>query len=147
IRGDHQNPEYRIAEDLRIATESPVDFAAGVLQAGLSAITFVIVLWTLGGALNIRLGETSITIPGFLVVGAVVYAFIASGAMVAIGSRYITAAENKNQAEAEYRYVLTRLRENGESIALLGGEEEERAQLDRSLRNVLGRWREVAVQY
>src|SRR5207248_10579232 len=61
--------------------------------------------------------------------------------------RYITAAENKNQAEAEYRYGLTRLRENGESIALLGGEEEERAQLDRTLRNVLARWRAVAVQY
>src|SRR5438270_4423267 len=147
IRGDHQNPEYRIAEDLRIATESPVDFAAGVLQASLSAITFVIVLWTLGGALTLRLGETSITIPGFLVVGAVIYALIASGAMVAIGGRYITAAENKNQAEAEYRYGLTRLRENGESIALLGGEEEERAQLDRTLRNVLARWRAVAVQY
>ena len=67
--------------------------------------------------------------------------------MVAIGGRYITAAEHKNQAEAEYRYVLTRLRENGESIALLGGEEEERAQLDRTLRNVLARWRDVAVQY
>ena len=147
IRGDHQNPEYRIAEDLRIATESPVDFSIGVLQAGLSAITFVIVLWTLGGALTLRLGETSITIPGFLVVGAVIYALIASGAMVAIGGRYITAAENKNQAEAEYRYGLTRLRENGESIALLGGEEEERAQLDRTLRNVLARWRAVAVQY
>jgi putative ATP-binding cassette transporter len=95
IRGDHQNPEYRIAEDLRIATEAPVDFATGVLQAGLSAITFVVVLWTLGRALTLRLGDTSITIPGFLVIGAVIYAFIASGAMVAIGGRYITVAENK----------------------------------------------------
>ena len=42
-------------------------------------------------------------------------------------------AENKNQSEAEYRYVLTRLRENGESIALLGGEEEERAGVDKAL--------------
>ncbi len=39
----------------------------------------------------------------------------------------------KNQTEAEYRYALTRIRENGESIALLGGEEEERAGIDRSL--------------
>jgi vitamin B12/bleomycin/antimicrobial peptide transport system ATP-binding/permease protein len=147
IRGEHQNPEYRIAEDLRIATEAPVDFASGVLQALLSAVTFVIVLWTLGGALTISVAGTSVTIPGFLVIGAVIYAAIASGAMVAIGRRYITAAENKNQAEAEYRYVLTRLRENGESIALLGGEDEERAQLDKSLRNVLRRWRDVAVQY
>src|SRR6266853_6027535 len=26
VGGDHQNPEYRIAEDLRVATDSPVDF-------------------------------------------------------------------------------------------------------------------------
>src|SRR3954470_3093773 len=37
VGGDHQNPEYRIAEDLRIATDSPVDFAAGVPSAFLSA--------------------------------------------------------------------------------------------------------------
>ena len=35
-----------------------------------------------------------------------------------IGSRFVQVSETKNQTEAEYRYVLTRLRENGESIAL-----------------------------
>jgi vitamin B12/bleomycin/antimicrobial peptide transport system ATP-binding/permease protein len=68
IRGDHGNPEYRIAEDLRIATDAPVDFAAGLLQALLSAITFIAVLWTIGGSLTIPLGGSDITIPGFLVV-------------------------------------------------------------------------------
>jgi ABC-type uncharacterized transport system fused permease/ATPase subunit len=37
VSGDHQNPEYRIAEDLRVATDAPVDFAAGVTSAFLSA--------------------------------------------------------------------------------------------------------------
>src|SRR4051812_9833569 len=45
VGGDHQNPEYRIAEDLRIATDSPVNFMAGVTSAVLSAATFVTVLW------------------------------------------------------------------------------------------------------
>src|SRR5512133_2257890 len=49
----------------------------------------------------------------------------------------------RNQAEAEYRYVLTRLSENGESIAVLGGEEQERSAVDRSLTTVLRRWREI----
>src|SRR6202008_2537725 len=49
IGGDHKNPEARIAEDLRIATESPVDFIAGVISAFLSASTFIVVLWTIGG--------------------------------------------------------------------------------------------------
>ncbi len=45
----------------------------------LAAITFVVVLWTIGGALSFDLAGASITIPGFLVVAAVLYAFIASG--------------------------------------------------------------------
>src|SRR5882724_7320909 len=71
VSGDHKNPEYRIAEDLRIATDSPVDFAAGVTSAFLSAATFVAVLWTIGGALTVTVAGSSITIPGFLVIAAV----------------------------------------------------------------------------
>jgi vitamin B12/bleomycin/antimicrobial peptide transport system ATP-binding/permease protein len=147
VSGDHENPEYRIAEDLRVATDAPVDFAAGVLTAGLSAATFVVVLWTIGGSLMIAVGASQITIPGFLVIAAVLYAVIASGSMVLIGRRFVGVSESKNQAEAEYRYVLTRVRENGESIALLGGEEEERAGIDRSLGTVLREWSKLCIQY
>ena len=146
VGGDHQNPEYRIADDVRVATESPVEFATGLLTAVLSAVTFILVLWTIGGALTFTIAGATITIPGFLVVAAMIYAVVASGSMVFIGRRFITVSENKNQAEAEYRYVLTRLRENGESIAVLGGEEEERNAVDGSLTNVLRRWRQICFQ-
>ena len=147
VKGDHENPEYRIAEDLRVATESPVEFVVGIVSATLSALTFIVVLWTIGGSLAVPLGGgASITIPGFLVVGAVVYAVIASGSMVLIARRFVPVAEAKNQSEAEYRYLLTRVRENGESIALIRGEPEERAGLDQALEKVLGRWRDVCFQ-
>ncbi|MFZ1209561.1 MAG: ABC transporter ATP-binding protein/permease, partial [Pseudolabrys sp.] len=140
VAGDHKNAESRIAEDLRIATEAPVDFVAGVTLAVLSAATFIAVLWTIGGALTISPGGTTLTIPGFLVVAAIGYAALASTAMALIGRRFVAISESRNQAEAEYRYVLTRVRENGESIALLGGEAEERDGIDKSLRNVLKQW-------
>jgi vitamin B12/bleomycin/antimicrobial peptide transport system ATP-binding/permease protein len=140
VAGDHKNPEYRIAEDLRIATDAPVDFVAGVTSALLSAATFIAVLWTIGGALTVSVGGTTLTIPGFLVVAAIAYAAIASTAMAAIGRRFVAISESRNQAEAEYRYVLTRVREHGESIALLGGEAEERDGIDKSLRSVLKQW-------
>jgi putative ATP-binding cassette transporter len=146
VSGDHQNPEYRIADDVRLATDSPVDFAVGVCTAVLSAVTFIAVLWTIGGSLSLRLAGMQITIPGFLVVAAVVYALLASGSMIYIGRRFVTVSESKNQAEAEYRYVLTRLSENGESIAVLGGEEQERAAIDESLATVLRRWRQICFQ-
>lgn len=147
VSGDHKNPEYRIADDVRVATESPVDFVSGVLSAFLSAVTFIAVLWTLGGPLNINLGSWQIYIPGFLVIAAVLYAVIASGAMLLIGRRFVAVSEEKNQTEAELRYVLTRLRENGESIALIQGEEEERAGVGRALGKVLVTWRSICWQY
>ncbi len=147
VGGDHQNPEYRIAEDLRIATDSPVDFAAGVGSAFLSATTFIVVLWTIGGALTVTLAGSTITIPGFLVIAAVLYAAIASGSIMVIGRRFVQVSEGKNQAEAEYRYTLTRVRENGESIALLGGEEEERDGVNRAFAGVLRQWARLAGQH
>ncbi|RVC56050.1 ABC transporter ATP-binding protein/permease, partial [Mesorhizobium sp. M4B.F.Ca.ET.088.02.2.1] len=140
VGGDHQNPEARMTEDLRIATESPVDFIAGVLNAFLSASTFIIVLWTIGGALTLPIGGESVTIPGFLVITAVIYAAITSTSMVVIGRNFVRISETKNQAEAELRYTLTRVRENGESIALLGGEDEERSGIDRNFGHVLRQW-------
>ncbi len=147
IGGDHKNPEARISEDLRIATESPVDFTAGVISAFLSASTFIVVLWAIGGALTLPVGGTRITIPGFLVVTAVLYAAITSTTIAVIGRRFVAVSEVKNQMEAEFRYTLTHVRENGESIALLGGEEEERNDLDRTFSNVLGQWAQLARQY
>ena len=147
VSGDHDNPEYRIAQDLRIATDAPVDFTVGVTSAALSAATFITVLWTIGGALSLTVGGVQITIPGFLVVAAVIYSFVASGLMLRIGRRFVSVSERVNQAEADYRYALTRVRENGESIALLGGEEEERAGLDRTFGQVLREWRTLLGQH
>ena len=147
VSGDHQNPEGRLTEDLRVSTDAPIDFAVGVLQAALSALTFIAVLWTIGGALEIAVGGFDVRIPGFLVIAAVFYAVLASGAMTVVGKRFVAVSEDRNQAEADYRYQLTRVRENGESIALLGGEEEERAGINRSLHTVLLRWRDLCRQH
>ena len=93
-----KNSEYRIADDIRIATESPVDFIVGIMTAVLAAATFVLVLWTVGGALTVQFDGMAITIPGFLVFAALIYAVAASGFMVFIGRRFVAASERKNQS-------------------------------------------------
>jgi putative ATP-binding cassette transporter len=147
VPGDHTNPEYRVAEDLRLSVDAPVDFSIGVFSAVTSAIVFIGVLWFIGGELTIPIGSTVLRIPGFLVVAAFIYALLASGSMVMIARGFVTVSENKNQAEADYRYMLTRLRENGESIAILGGGNEERAGLDGAFTTVRKRWDELMIQY
>ena len=146
VGGAHKNPECRIADDVRIATEAPVEFATGAITAVLSAAMFIVVLWTVGGPFSVHIGGKALTIPGFLVFAAVVYAAVASGSMLVIGRRLIAVAENKDQAEAEYRYALTRVRENGEAIALLKGDNEERRGTDKSFTTVLLAWRNICIQ-
>jgi putative ATP-binding cassette transporter len=147
IEGDHKNPEARIAEDIRIATEQPVDFAVGILSAVLTSVTFMGVLWSVGGSLTIGAGASAITIPGYLVIAVVIYCVIISGLMMLIARSFVPTAERKNQVEAEFRFALTRVREYGESIAILGGEKEERAGLDALLAKVITTWAKMAGQY
>jgi putative ATP-binding cassette transporter len=147
VKGEHQNPEFRIADDTRIATESPVDFVFGVTTAVLTAITFISVLWAVGGAISFEWSGRTVTVPGYLVFVAVIYSMITTTAMLFIGRRFVLVAEGKNQSEAEFRYAATRLRENGESIALLGGEPEERSSLSEALGHVIRQWRGMCGQY
>jgi putative ATP-binding cassette transporter len=147
IEGDHKNPEARIAEDIRIATEQPVDFAVGILSAVLTSVTFMGVLWSVGGSITVGTGNSAFTIPGYLVIAVLIYCLIISGLMMVIARSFVPTAERKNQVEAEFRFALTRVREYGESIAILGGEKEERSGLDALLANVITTWAKMAGQY
>jgi putative ATP-binding cassette transporter len=147
IEGDHKNPEARIADDIRIATEQPVDFAVGILSAALTSATFMGVLWSVGGDLTINLGGSTWFIPGYLVLAVLLYCAIISGLMMLIARSFVPTAEQKNQSEAEFRAALTRVREYGESIAILGGEKEERSGLDGLLNKVIVAWARMAGQY
>src|SRR5829696_3824747 len=102
IEGDHKVPEARIAEDTRIATEQPVDFAVGILSAVLTSVTFMGVLWTVGGDITVPLGGASVHIPGYLVIAVLLYCVIISGLMMVIARSFVPTAETKNQTEAEF---------------------------------------------
>ncbi|WP_374446044.1 ABC transporter ATP-binding protein/permease [Stella sp.] len=143
MRGDHDNPELRIADDARLATDAPIDFAVGLLSAAVGAATFVTVLWRVGGSIAVA----GWTVPGYLVIAAVLYSGIATAAMMMVGRRFVAVAERKNAVEADFRYFAVRLRENGESIALLGGEAEEREALARRLERIGRAWWRLAGQH
>ena len=50
---DLDSPEFRMTDDVRIATEPIVDFAIGLSNAILMAAVFVGVLWSAGGSLTV----------------------------------------------------------------------------------------------
>jgi len=137
------SPEYRIADDCRLATEPVVDFAMGILTAGLMLSVFVVVLWRAGGSLEIG----GVVIPGFMVFVAAIYALGMSLLMIKLGKPLIDRIGERSAAEASLRQALVRGRENAESIAMLRGEVNEVAEFSSQLRNVVGHWRRVISRY
>jgi putative ATP-binding cassette transporter len=139
------NPEYRLTEDLRIATDEPVDLGLAFLASLMSSITFLSVLWSVGGSLDVRLLDQTWTIPGYLVFGVITYSAIFTGLMLLVGRPLIGVIESKNQGEAEFRSAADRLRRDGDR-GLRANEKAERRVLWLSVRNVLIVWRQLLWQ-
>ena len=133
---DLDAPEFRIAEDARVATEPVVDFGSGIMNAVLTAVVFFSVLWTVGGSADVF----GVTIPGFMVFAAIFYSGLMSGSMLLFGRPLIRRIEAKNAAEARLRSEMGRVRENAESIALIGGEADETRGLRLTLDSLVEAW-------
>jgi putative ATP-binding cassette transporter len=141
------NPEYRIADDLRMASEPVVEFVIGFINALLAAVTFVGILFWVGGSLTVTIGGSVWTIPGYIAIAALFYASAVSGLTYFIGSPLVSRLAAKNEGEAQFRYELTRVRENAESIALIKGADDERGRLNETFANVVTRWLAVIRQH
>ena len=140
LADDIDNPDGRIAEDIRISTELAVEFAQSILQCILQLCTFLTVLWTLSGAMPIHLFGREFDIPGYMVWCAVAYALIGSLLTYALGRGLIDAGNVRQGREADFRSVLTRAREHAEGIALMRGEGDERERLRGSLFDLRSAW-------
>jgi putative ATP-binding cassette transporter len=58
VKGDHSTPEYRVADDLRLSVDAPVDLVLGVFAAVTAAITITGVLWFTSRAASFRSPRT-----------------------------------------------------------------------------------------
>jgi putative ATP-binding cassette transporter len=134
------NPDGRIAEDIRVSTEFAVEFAQSILQCILQLGTFLSVLWVLSGAMPVRLFDTEFNLPGYMVWCAVAYALIGSVLTYALGRGLIAAGNVRQGREADFRSALTRAREHAEGIALMRGEDDERERLRSSLFGLRAAW-------
>jgi putative ATP-binding cassette transporter len=141
IQTEADNPEARITEDARLAIELLVDFTLVVLNASLVAISFISILWFVGGALTIG----GYSIPGYLVIACILYSGVTTLCMFLLGRQLVRRVEDKAAGEAQFRYELTRVKDNAETIALIGGDQDERRNLDETLSDLVKRWIGVIV--
>jgi putative ATP-binding cassette transporter len=136
-----ENPEYRVAVDIRISTDAPIDLALALFSSIVTSITFFGVLWSVGGNIDMMLFGRAVTIPGYLVLGVVVYSSIVTGLMIFIGHHLTGVIERMNQSEAEFRAAV-------DAFRLDGGEPtgEKRGALWLKLKSVLYWWRALCWQ-
>lgn len=130
------NPDQRIAEDLRDFVDNTLTLGIGLLSNVVSLFSFVGILWGLSGALSLF----GITIPGYMVWVALIYAIIGTWLTHLVGRPLAALNFRQQRVEADFRYALVRLRENMEGIALFRGEPEEKGMLLRRFTAVIGNW-------
>ncbi len=124
------NPDQRIQEDLNLFTTYSVSLSMGLLNAVVTLVSFVGILWGLSGAFSFSLDGSTHEIPGFMVWMAVLYCVVGSVFTHYIGRPQIALNFSQQRYEADFRHHLIRVREYSEAIALDGGEKVERRQLD-----------------
>jgi vitamin B12/bleomycin/antimicrobial peptide transport system ATP-binding/permease protein len=123
------NPDQRIADDLDRFTKYSLALTIGTtgfLNAGLTVVSFLVILWVISGALTIPLGPLgSIYVPGYMVWIALIYAVGGTWLTFKIGRPLVRLNFDQQRFEADFRFSLVRLRENTESVALYRGENRE----------------------
>ena len=72
------NPDQRIAEDLRLFTSGTLGLVLGLIREAVTLASFAVILWNLSGALPLTLGGTEISVPGYLLWAALLYAVVGS---------------------------------------------------------------------
>lgn len=120
LTGKTDNPDQRIAEDLKLFVQYTLALSIGFLKAVVTLVSFIFILWQLSGTFTVPVLE--ITIPGYMVFIAIAYAAVGTYLTQRIGRPLIRQNFDQQRYEADFRYSLIRLRENCESIAFYRGE-------------------------
>jgi putative ATP-binding cassette transporter len=141
------NPDQRISEDINALVNLTLNLGLGLLRAVVTLASFVVILWGISGPLAIPLGETGeIVIPGYMVWAAILYAAAGTWLTMRVGGPLVFLNFNQQRLEADFRYSLVRLRENSESVAIYGGETQEKTGFMQRFMAVVGNFRQIMLR-
>ena len=124
------NPDQRIQEDMQLFTSYTVSLTMGLLNAAVTLISFVGILWGLSGTASFSLGGQTYAIAGSMVWIALAYCAVGTIITHYIGRPLINLNFQQQRYEADFRHHLVRVREYSEAIALDRGQTVEHQQLD-----------------
>lgn len=140
------NPDQRIQEDMQIFTSSTMTLSMGLLNAVVTLMSFIGLLWGLSGNFSFTFSGTTYQVVGAMVWVALGYSIIGTVITHFIGRPLIGLNFRQQRYEADFRHHLVRVREYSEAIALDKGETVERGQLDLRFGDVLRNYLQLIKQ-
>ena len=100
------NPDQRIAEDVKNFTTTTLSFLLITLNSCVTLLAFTGVLWSISRTLVLVL---------------IAYAFLGTLVSILIGRRLVGLHYHQYEKEGNFRYGMVRVRDNAESIAFYRG--------------------------
>ena len=146
LNNSADNPDQRISEDLKLFVNLSLRLSLGLLKATVTLCSFVVILWNLSGALSLPIFGNEVSIPGYMVWVAILYSAIGTWLTTKIGQPLVGLNFSQQRYEADFRFSLMRLRENSESVALYGGEQQEQVNLLTRFHMVVTNFRQLMLR-
>ncbi len=131
------NPDQRIQEDVNQFTSYTLSLTMGLLNAVVTLVSFIGILWTLSGSFGFSFDGQNYTVPGFMVWMALLYCVLGSVVAHFIGRPLVALNFQQQRLEADFRHHMVRVREYSESIALDKGGPVEQTLLEARFSSVL----------
>jgi putative ATP-binding cassette transporter len=146
VGGETDNPDQRIAEDLRLFVTGTLSLAIGGMRAVVTLVSFIAILWGLSGAVTLPVGGFLVTIPGYMDWAALDYAIVGTWLTDRIGRPLVRMNFDRQRYEADFRFGLVRFRENTEGVALYHGEADEMRNFRTRFTSVVRNWWDIMRQ-
>jgi putative ATP-binding cassette transporter len=143
--GEHDNPDGRIADDIRIVTEMTISLGHTLFYSILILFSFIDILLDVSGSANVP--GTNIGVHGYMVWMAFLYAGIGAAVGSLLGRPLIKSTNSLQTAEADFRFSLSRAREHAEAIVLMQGERAERKLFAKLFASLTSCWNKQTMAY
>jgi putative ATP-binding cassette transporter len=137
------NPDQRISDDLQTLATTTLSLSLDLLSTVVTLFSFVVILWRIAGPLSFDLLGHHLTIPGYMVWAAAIYALFGSFVIQRYGKPLVSINYQQQRVEADFRFLLIRLRENAEQVALYNGADTERKHASRAFQGIYDNWRRI----
>jgi vitamin B12/bleomycin/antimicrobial peptide transport system ATP-binding/permease protein len=137
------NPDQRVQQDTSQLTDLGAELGIGLFQSALLLVAFLGVLWELSGVLTIPIGGVNVTIPGYMVWCALIFAAAGSWLAWRVGGSLVGLNARRFQRESELRFALVQVNQQAENIAQHHREQSEKQRVGLELDGVLAVMREI----